>query len=101
MMSLSCKTSVCSFGHSIGEKIEKLQGVQLAANQVAYQSFRTPLCEFLANFLVKLKRCGDLTVQNNVLENFSILQVKSIPPLFLQHSKNPSKFIILLFKIPK
>lgn len=75
LMTLSCKTSVCSFGRSIGDKVEKLSGIQVAPNRVLYQSVGAPLCDYLVNFIRKLKACGDVATMNGVLENFTVIQV--------------------------
>ncbi|CAL8120401.1 unnamed protein product [Orchesella dallaii] len=73
-MKLTCTTRVCSFGNPIAEKVEELSGVQIQLNRYLYESIHTPLCDYLINFVEKLKTL-DVKTMNGVLENFTVLQV--------------------------
>jgi len=74
-MQISCTTGVCSFGRSIGDKVEKLSGIPVSHDRFVYQSVGAPLCDYLVNFIRKLKACGDVATMNGVLENFTVIQV--------------------------
>lgn len=47
----------------------------------SYRIHRSPLCEYMINFIHKLKHLPEKYMMNSVLENFTILQV---PPLLFQ-----------------
>lgn len=74
MMAVSCRTSVCSFGQSIGDKLEKISSFPTGSSQVVYQNVHE-LCDLLQGFIRKLKGCEQISTMNGVLENFSVLQV--------------------------
>lgn len=40
-----------------------------------YRLLRSPMCEYLVNFLHKLRQLPERYMMNSVLENFTILQV--------------------------
>ncbi|CAO2606723.1 Transcriptional enhancer factor TEF-3, partial [Lemmus lemmus] len=61
-MIITCSTKVCSFGKQVVEKVE-------------YRIHRSPLCEYMINFIHKLKHLPEKYMMNSVLENFTILQV--------------------------
>lgn len=56
-----------------------------------YRIHRSPMCEYMVNFIHKLKRLPEKYMMNSVLENFTILQVTShvlsrpLIPLFSYH----------------
>ena len=41
----------------------------------SYRIHRSPLCEYMVNFIHKLKHLPEKYMMNSVLENFTILQV--------------------------
>lgn len=41
----------------------------------SYRIHRSPLCEYMINFIHKLKHLPEKYMMNSVLENFTILQV--------------------------
>lgn len=45
-----------------------------------YRLLRSPMCEYLVNFLHKLRQLPERYMMNSVLENFTILQVRHWGP---------------------
>lgn len=74
--SLTCSTKACSYGFQVVEKVEKIYG---SFNQVngrySYNLDRSPMCEFMIQFIKKLRQLPMITQMNSVLENFTVLQV--------------------------
>lgn len=56
-----------------------------------YRIHRSPMCEYMINFIHKLKHLPEKYMMNSVLENFTILQVKNLF-LSLLYSASPSGF---------
>lgn len=52
---------------------------QLEAGRFVYRMQRSPMCEYLVNFLHKLRQLPERYMMNSVLENFTILQVRGSP----------------------
>lgn len=80
---------VCSFGKQVVEKVET-EYSRLENNRYVYRIQRSPMCEYMINFIQKLKNLPERYMMNSVLENFTILQVSkplesktnSLPGLF-------------------
>ncbi|XP_037065475.1 transcriptional enhancer factor TEF-4-like [Peromyscus leucopus] len=53
----------------------KTERAQLEDGRFVYRLLRSPMCEYLANFLHKLRQLPERYMMNSVLENFTILQV--------------------------
>lgn len=51
---------------------------RLENGRFVYRIHRSPMCEYMINFIHKLKHLPEKYMMNSVLENFTILQV---PPL--------------------
>ena len=49
-----------------------------------YNIRRSPMCEYMINFIRKLKHLPEKYMMNSVLENFTILQVGVILSLIVQ-----------------
>lgn len=54
---------------------------RLENGRFVYRIHRSPMCEYMINFIHKLKHLPEKYMMNSVLENFTILQV---PPLLSQ-----------------
>ncbi|XP_035302686.1 transcriptional enhancer factor TEF-4 isoform X2 [Cricetulus griseus] len=74
LMTLTCSSKVCSFGKQVVEKVET-ERAQLEDGRFVYRLLRSPMCEYLVNFLHKLRQLPERYMMNSVLENFTILQV--------------------------
>ena len=57
-----------------------------------FRIHRSPLCEYMINFIHKLKHLPEKYMMNSVLENFTILQVKHLAssPVWTQSPKPTS-----------
>ncbi|XP_059986378.1 transcriptional enhancer factor TEF-4 isoform X4 [Lagenorhynchus albirostris] len=53
----------------------KTERAQLEDGRFVYRLLRSPMCEYLVNFLHKLRQLPERYMMNSVLENFTILQV--------------------------
>lgn len=73
-MAISCSTKVCSFGKQVVEKVET-EYPRLENGRFVYRIQRSPMCEYMINFIHKLKHLPEKYMMNSVLENFTILQV--------------------------
>jgi hypothetical protein len=74
-MTLACSTKVCSFGKQVVEKVEK-EYARFENGRFMYRIPRSPMCEYMINFIHKLKHLPEKYMMNSVLENFTILQVR-------------------------
>lgn len=72
-MAIQCSTKVCSFGKMVVEKVE-LEFARYEGGRYVYKMNRSPLCEYMINFICKLKKLPEKYMMNSVLENFTILQ---------------------------
>ncbi|XP_059619034.1 protein scalloped isoform X1 [Phlebotomus argentipes] len=75
-MVITCSTKVCSFGKQVVEKVET-EYSRLENGRFVYRIHRSPMCEYMINFIHKLKHLPEKYMMNSVLENFTILQVVS------------------------
>nr|XP_045012016.1 transcriptional enhancer factor TEF-5 [Jaculus jaculus] len=73
-MTISVSTKVCSFGKQVVEKVET-EYARLENGRFVYRIHRSPMCEYMINFIHKLKHLPERYMMNSVLENFTILQV--------------------------
>ncbi|XP_014342542.1 transcriptional enhancer factor TEF-3 [Latimeria chalumnae] len=73
-MIITCSTKVCSFGKQVVEKVET-EYARYENGRYVYRIHRSPLCEYMINFIHKLKHLPEKYMMNSVLENFTILQV--------------------------
>jgi transcriptional enhancer factor len=71
---IECSTKVCSFGKQVVEKIE-IEYSKPEGGLFTYVIDRSPMCDYLVNFIHKLKHLPKKFMMNSVLENFTILQV--------------------------
>uniref|UniRef100_A0A8D0HC70 Transcriptional enhancer factor TEF-5 n=1 Tax=Sphenodon punctatus TaxID=8508 RepID=A0A8D0HC70_SPHPU len=73
-MTITVSTKVCSFGKQVVEKVET-EYARLENGRFVYRIHRSPMCEYMINFIHKLKHLPEKYMMNSVLENFTILQV--------------------------
>ncbi|KAM6973390.1 LOW QUALITY PROTEIN: transcriptional enhancer factor TEF-1-like [Aplochiton taeniatus] len=75
-MTITCSNQVCSFGKQVVEKVETEYG-RFVNGRFVYRISRSPMCEYMINFIHKLKHLPEKYMMNSVLENFTILLVVS------------------------
>ncbi|XP_023694027.1 transcriptional enhancer factor TEF-1-like isoform X2 [Paramormyrops kingsleyae] len=75
-MTITCSTKVCSFGKQVVEKVET-EYSRFENGRFVYRISRSPMCEYMINFIHKLKHLPEKYMMNSVLENFTILLVVS------------------------
>lgn len=68
---------MCSFGKQVVEKVET-EYARFENGRFVYRIHRSPMCEYMINFIHKLKHLPEKYMMNSVLENFTILQVSTI-----------------------
>jgi len=73
-MTIQCSTKVCSFGKQVVEKVET-EYPRYEGGRYLFKINRSPMCEYMINFIRKLKHLPERYMMNSVLENFTILQV--------------------------
>ncbi|MXQ81427.1 hypothetical protein E5288_WYG005798 [Bos mutus] len=71
-MTVTCSTKVCSFGKQVVEKVET-EYARFENGRFVYRINRSPMCEYMINFIHKLKHLPEKYMMNSVLENFTIL----------------------------
>jgi hypothetical protein len=84
-MTITCSTKVCSFGKQVVEKVET-EYARFENGRFVYRISRSPMCEYMINFIHKLKHLPEKYMMNSVLENFTILQVSRDPPLAIANT---------------
>lgn len=62
-----------SLSHCVSHS--QTERAQLEGGRFVYRLLRSPMCEYLVNFLHKLRQLPERYMMNSVLENFTILQV--------------------------
>ena len=65
-----------SFGKPVVEKIQ-VEDAILENNCFVYYFNQSPMCDYMVHFLEKLKALDSPEKMDKVLENFSVLQVRS------------------------
>ena len=67
------------------EKVET-EYSRMEGGRFVYKLDRSPMCEYMVNFIRKLKNLPEKYMMNSVLENFTILQVRTLVPIFSHKS---------------
>ena len=75
------------------EKVET-EYSRLEGGRFVYKLDRSPMCEYMVNFIRKLKNLPEKYMMNSVLENFTILQVSFRSECWFEISK---KYLIHAF----
>ncbi|XP_032091262.1 transcriptional enhancer factor TEF-4 isoform X4 [Thamnophis elegans] len=77
-LTLNCTSKVCSFGKQVVEKLEVGETAEPAHwedGRYVFRMQRSALCEYLINFIRKLRTLPEKQMMDSVLENFTILQI--------------------------
>ncbi|PVD28358.1 hypothetical protein C0Q70_10945 [Pomacea canaliculata] len=85
-MTIQVSTKVCSFGKQVVEKVET-EYSRFENGRFMYRIHRSPMCEYMINFIHKLKHLPEKYMMNSVLENFTILQLGYINLLRLSENR--------------
>jgi len=90
-------TRLCSFGKQVLEKVDTSEHPQRDQfDQYIYRFDRSSLCDYMVQFIQKLRSLPNAYMMNSVLENFTILQV-------IKCLDNPERLLLCLafvFEIP-
>ncbi|CAF3322381.1 unnamed protein product [Rotaria socialis] len=69
-------TRLCSFGKKVLEKVDTSEHPQRDQYDQYFHRFdRSPLCDYMVQFVQKLRSLPNACMMNSVLENFTVLQV--------------------------
>ncbi|CAL8260945.1 unnamed protein product [Merluccius merluccius] len=77
---LSCCVNGPLGGQGMGG--EKTEYARFEGGRYVFRIHRSPLCEYMINFIHKLKHLPEKYMMNSVLENFTILQSQRRPTVF-------------------
>ncbi|KPJ15279.1 Transcriptional enhancer factor TEF-1 [Papilio machaon] len=102
-MTIMCSTKVCSFGKQVVEKVET-EYARFEGGRFVYRIQRSPMCEYMVNFIHKLKHLPEKYMMNSVLENFTILQVpfsayELLNDFYLKYESNENMTIMCSTKV--
>ena len=72
---ITCSIKACSYGDLVIEKVDKIHGAfNSLTNTYSYNISRSPMCEFMIQFIKKICQLPELPLMNRILENFTVLQ---------------------------
>ena len=91
-MNIQVSTKVCSFGKQVVEKLETEYPQVQHNGRYLYKIARSPMCEYMVNFIHKLKHLPEKYMMNSVLENFTILQVNVLTKVQCPHQSSVIAF---------
>ena len=83
-MTIQSSTKVCSFGKQVVEKLET-EYPRYENGRYVYNIKASPMCEYMINFISKLKSLPETYMKDSVLENFTILQVRKCKSTWVTH----------------
>ena len=69
-----------SLSSLLSQPLVQTERAQLEDGRFVYRLLRSPMCEYLVNFLHKLQQLPERYMMNSVLENLTILQVVTETP---------------------
>ena len=85
---------------SIAGDVSQTELGHLENGRYVYRFHRSPMCDYMINFILKLKQLPEKYMMNSVLENFTILQVGNFTRALPQHFISSSMFFSHPFVTP-
>ncbi|ESN95880.1 hypothetical protein HELRODRAFT_86230, partial [Helobdella robusta] len=73
-ITINISTKICSFGKQVIEKVEMVS-TKSEATATTFSNDRSCMCEYMVNFINKLKKLPSTELMNSVLDNFTVIQV--------------------------
>lgn len=73
-MPVECSTAAISLGKQVMEKVQTVVP-QMDAGRYVYALDREPLCQYVINFIQRLRQLDNIEYMNRVLDNFFMTQV--------------------------